>query len=186
VKRLCWSTDDVDPADGAAANPGANPNPSDDKEPLASLIVHACMHLLFLPGFTVDLGAFEIELDDADNAHAGGFARWCEHPAAMWVSGLGVPKELVVTQRAFDLRRIEVLRLVMAALCDPLYAAPEAFDPSGSPWLGLATDVNTPNAGLLFFSLLATVLGYVLLSLQLLLLLLLRRRRLPTTPACSD
>jgi hypothetical protein len=47
VKQTCWSS-------------------SEDNEPLGQLAVHAVMHLLFLPGFTVELGSFQDVISGED------------------------------------------------------------------------------------------------------------------------
>ena len=53
-----------------------------------------------------------------------------------------------------------MLRLLLAALCDPLYQSAERFDPIKSQWLRVATALDVPNAALLFYSLLNVTLGF--------------------------
>lgn len=116
VERLCWSVDD-------------------DEEPLARLVVHAAMHLLFLPGFTVE---------DED----------------MWAAGVGGLDATPVASTAFDKNRVEVLRLLLATVCEPLFQTADDFDPKRSRWLAVACHKEAPNSQLLLYSLLNAVLGY--------------------------
>jgi hypothetical protein len=62
--------------------------------------------------------------------------------------------------RRFDKNRIEVLRLLLAACCDPLFAPGYEYNPLASRWLGVATAADSPNAVCLFYSLFNTVISY--------------------------
>ena len=140
------------------------------------------MHLLFLPGFTVDPGAFD-EPDfgtDAENGDAaaaadgggggggsGGHGELMyalQHPGAVWAPGVfGVDEELVVRSPAYDRNRAEVLRLFLALLCEPLFVPADLFDPARrghGPWAAAATRPGVPLAPLLFASLLNTVVDF--------------------------
>jgi Dyggve-Melchior-Clausen syndrome protein. len=55
---------------------------------------------------------------------------------------------------------VEVLRLLLAACCDPLYSPAEDYNPLASRWLSVATAVDAPNAICLFYSLLNTIVTY--------------------------
>jgi hypothetical protein len=60
----------------------------------------------------------------------------------------------------FDKNRIEVLRLLLASCCDPLYSPAEEYNPLASRWLSVATAADAPNAICLFYSLLNTIITY--------------------------
>lgn len=175
VNHLCWSTDDEAAAsEGAAKAAEDTPNGADtsgaagtsgkpsaeeaeQREPLACLIIHAALHLLFLPSFTVDISAFE---DDGEEEAPGAAPGAIKHPGAMWAPGLAVHEDVMVRSVAFDNNRIEVLRLLLGALCDPLYQSAEDFNPTKSRWLAVATALDVPNAELLFYSLMNATLGF--------------------------
>lgn len=60
----------------------------------------------------------------------------------------------------FDKNRVEVLRLLLAACCDPLFAPGCEYNPLASRWLGVATAADSPNAVCLFYSLFNTVISF--------------------------
>ena len=62
--------------------------------------------------------------------------------------------------RKYDKNRIEVLRLMLAACCDPLFSPADEYNPLASRWLAVATAADAPNAICLFYSLLNTILNY--------------------------
>ena len=64
------------------------------------------------------------------------------------------------TTRKFDKNRVEVLRLLLASCCDPLYSPAEEYNPLASRWLSVATAADAPNAICLFYSLLNTIITY--------------------------
>jgi hypothetical protein len=70
VEELCWvrqpEDQDADQADAseAKAQAAAGEAMEEQFDPLATLLVHASMHLLFLPQFTIDLSALDEELMD--------------------------------------------------------------------------------------------------------------------------
>jgi len=142
-EQLCWGVDAPSPEqEGDAADAEA-------AEPLARLVVHATMHLLFLPGFTVDAAAFEDEPEDA-----------LVPERALWAPGLGGLDARPAASLALDRNRAEVLRLLLACSCEPLYARAEGFDPWASRWLNAATARDAPNAKLLLYALLNVVCAY--------------------------
>ena len=55
---------------------------------------------------------------------------------------------------------MEVLRLLLAACCDPLFAPGYKYNPLASRWLGVATAADSPNAICLFYSLFNTVISF--------------------------
>ena len=183
--------------------------PEDEQEPLALLVIHAAMHMLFLPQFTCDF--YENKIDQAGGgaapplspsarnaaAHAntsggGGVFRrsdtkddrdlratvvGLEHatvveagvclvprPASIvWASGSGISSQQLGyegTTRKYDKNRIEVLRLLLSACCDPLFSPADEYNPLASRWLAVATAADAPNAVCLFYSLLNTVLMF--------------------------
>ena len=128
VRQVCWEETGGGEAGGDTGN----------GEALGRLAVHAAMHLLFLPGFTVDDGAFDAVLSDAATAARSGFALVSSssaadggsteataaaaaehehaedlalalrHPGAAWFPGVGVDEDLVARTGAFDRNRVEV------------------------------------------------------------------------------
>jgi len=177
----------------------------DNQEPLALLVVHAAMHMLFLPQFTCDFYEEEpleherrkkTDLDDEDGlspaeiakkrrqeekeanedremrAEAGlGHSRSVDNgvvllakPASIvWAAGLGVkPNQLGYdgSTRKYDKNRVEVLRLLLVACCDPLFSPADEYNPLASRWLAVAVAADAPNAICLFYSLINTVLSY--------------------------
>lgn len=175
--------------------------PDDEQEPLALLVIHAAMHMLFLPQFTCDF--YENKIDQpmspgssstkANGGSGGGrFFRRSDtkedrelrstvvgldqaklveagvglvpRPASIvWASGSGInPNQLGYdgTTRKYDKNRIEVLRLLLSACCDPLFSPADEYNPLASRWLAVATAADAPNAVCLFYSLLNTVLTF--------------------------
>lgn len=161
----------------------------DSPEPLALLAIHAAMHMLFLPQFTCDFYEENEDLDDDSVSNSKNEAakkkmeddeameseaglndiQYTQHgiplkprPACiLWAPGCGV-KKLKQTEnvRKFDKNRVEVLRLLLAACCDPLYSSAENYNPLASRWLAVATAADAPNAICLFYSLLNTLISY--------------------------
>jgi hypothetical protein len=229
VEQLCWGTNSDDLADdekiglmigGAKANPasslgksdenikaiGGNNNggngQDDEQEPLALLVVHAAMHMLFLPQFTCDFYENKIDTGSSgssptnnknkkDGSKPNAFRRsdtkedrelrstvhgldqikivevgvsLVPRPSSIvWASGSGIhPNQLGYdgTTRKYDKNRIEVLRLLLAACCDPLFSPADEYNPLASRWLAVATAADAPNAVCLFYSLLNTVLTF--------------------------
>jgi len=78
----------------------------------------------------------------------------------MWATGVGSFEKSVTLSTAFDNNRIEVLRVMLAAFCDPLFRSPARFEPCASLWLEVATSSEAPYAEIVLYSLMNTVLGY--------------------------
>jgi hypothetical protein len=191
VEHLCWGT-------GATAMPGdekiglvvggtnssvAVDKQDQDQEPLALLVVHAAMHMLFLPQFTCD---YYDESDDSKKTkkppltkldkemrvEAGlsvgktvdtGVSLMPRPASVVWAPGTGVsPNQMGydMATRKYDKNRIEVLRLLLASCCDPLFSPADEYNPLASRWLAVAVAADAPNAVCLFYSLLNTILSY--------------------------
>lgn len=206
MEQLCWGTDGstgdekiglmVGGGGGAAAagRDASAPqttlseklqsknNQDDDQEPLALLVVHAAMHMLFLPQFTCDFyedssapaksKPKKETKEDRDLKHEAGLrekkVEWGVSleptPASIiWAPGIGVTAAEMgydVNTRKYDKNRVEVLRLMLTAACDPLYSPADEYNPLASRWLAVMTAADAPNSICLFYSLLNTVLTY--------------------------
>jgi hypothetical protein len=190
IEQLCWGT-------GATAMPGdekiglvvggagganaVNKN-DEDQEPLALLVVHAAMHMLFLPQFTCDYydetdskfsrKAPLTKLDKEMRVEAGltsgkivssGVSLMPRPASVVWAPGTGVSPHQMgydMATRKYDKNRIEVLRLLLASCCDPLFSPADEYNPLASRWLAVAVAADAPNAVCLFYSLLNTILNY--------------------------
>eukprot|EP00934_Nitzschia_sp_Nitz4_P005994 Nitzschia sp. Nitz4//scaffold67_size101165//46336//48807//NITZ4_004527-RA/size101165-augustus-gene-0.14-mRNA-1//1//CDS//3329556468//5984//frame0 len=196
VEQLCWGTNAVAPGDekiglmvgGATGENSSMPSGGqnrvdEEQEPLALLVVHAAMHMLFLPQFTCDF--YEEKKDGSSSftrrtntkedkelrAEAGLSAKTIEagvplvpRPTSIvWAAGTGVQSTQAgfdASTRKYDKNRIEVLRLMLAACCDPLFSPADEYNPLASRWLAVATAADAPNAVCLFYSLLNTILSF--------------------------
>ena len=126
----------------------------DPVEPMATLLVHAVMHLLFVPGFTIDeeseLAEEGVALSEMEN--------WKDPlklpmPSIVWHPGVGT--SLAYPHGgAFDANRVEVLRLLLVLLSEPIFGIKRGR------WLSLATAMDSPFASTLFLSLLNTVTAH--------------------------
>lgn len=208
---------------GDSATQDEDDDEDDNQEPLALLVVHAAMHMLFLPQFTCDFYEEEDDkyaggkggggtdanksvssrgtartaatdggstLDAAEaarkkrqeerearedremRAEAGlGRTKYIDagvtlsaRPAGIvWAAGCGVsPDQLGYDggTRKYDRNRVEVLRLLLAATCDPLFSPADEYNPLASRWLAVAVAADAPNGICLFYSLLNTILSY--------------------------
>ena len=75
----------------------------------------------------------------------------------MWSAGVGISPDHPDYEgqtRKYDKNRLEVLRMLLSAIADPLYCAPEDYNPLLSRWLAIATAADAPNQVCLFYSLL--------------------------------
>lgn len=230
VEQLCWGTEGMasetnqnqnnkDTGTVATSTTGGgnskfnnskttNDPTMDDQEPLALLVIHAAMHMLFLPQFTCDFyeesmtntnakpstnttshsnkssdkaGTTSSSKDDKEmKIDAGLQERLVEWgvpldatPASIvWAPGVGVTITDILGSehnhhhsshsmtRKYDKNRIEVLRLLLTACCDPLYSPADEYNPLASRWLAVATAADAPNSICLFYSLLNTILGF--------------------------
>lgn len=167
----------------SSSNPHLRNAAEEEQEPLALLVVHAAMHMLFLPQFTCDYYDESektkkhkkppiAKLDKELRAEAGlNNSKTVDHGATLmprptsvvWAPGCGVaPNQLGfdVATRKYDKNRIEVLRLLLASCCDPLFSPADEYNPLASRWLAVAVAVDAPNGVCLFYSLLNTILSY--------------------------
>lgn len=244
VEHLCWGTgaapiptdsqtaDDRDSITGmeiGGTSPERSKNKSksrrdyeeededDNQEPLALLVVHAAMHMLFLPQFTCDFYEEEDEFtqdsstfgssrgrkgrnydrfadedglspaeiaekrrdeerqakeDREMRAEAGlGITKHAESGVVLlprptsivWAGGAGVsPNQIGFdgATRKYDKNRIEILRLLLTACCDPLFSPADEYNPLASRWLAVAVAADSPNSICLFYSLVNTILSY--------------------------
>lgn len=170
VELLCWGTD-------KSIDFGTN-----EQEPLALLVVHAAMHMSFLPQFTCDFyedttvkvsktyEKSDLDLELRTIAGLGeekqvdtGVPLQPSPLSIVWSAGAGVsPSDLGFDSntRKYDKNRLEVLRLLLVGCCDPLFAPADEYNPLASRWLAVATAADAPNGICLFYSLLNTVLSY--------------------------
>jgi hypothetical protein len=203
VEQLCWGTNASNPGDEkiglmVGGRHGGDESTSvpthtttkleEEQEPLALLVVHAAMHMLFLPQFTCDFyenkqdpsasaaGSFftrrsETKEDKELRSEAGLRAKTVEAGVSLaprpstivWAPGTGVQAGQLGTDastRKYDKNRIEVLRFILAACCDPLFSPADEYNPLASRWLAVATAADAPNAVCLFYSLLNTILSF--------------------------
>lgn len=191
VEHLCWGTG-ASPIPGderiglvvgdeSASMPSMQNKYDDDQEPLALLVVHAAMHMLFLPQFTCDFYEDKepkkvsrrgyTKEDKEMQVYAGltfktveeGVLLLAKPASVVWAPGCGVEKGQLgfdASTRKYDKNRIEVLRLLLSACCDPLFSPADEYNPLASRWLAVAVAADSPNAICLFYSLLNTVLTY--------------------------
>ncbi|KAG7370552.1 dymeclin [Nitzschia inconspicua] len=220
VEQLCWGTNgsgmpgdekiglmvggktagDNDSTNDDGMGTNASKGMEDEQEPLALLVIHAAMHMLFLPQFTCDFYENKMDHTPTSSGKSGskgkngggmaGFFRRSEtkedkdirsecglepktvdsgvplapRPASIvWAPGAGIHASQLGydgTTRKYDKNRIEVLRLLLAACCDPLFSPADEYNPLASRWLAVATAADAPNAVCLFYSLLNTVLTF--------------------------
>jgi len=177
----------------------------DGQEPLALLVMHATLHMLFLPQFTCDFVEEQRNDDESiGSGHTEGYnkkavsiddneedtklqASFKKEDYAMraevglgpvtvvengvvllprpvsivWASGCGVKSnQRTEACRKFDKNRVEVLRLLLAACCDPLFSPADEYNPLASRWLSIAVAADAPNIICLFYSLLNTIISY--------------------------
>jgi hypothetical protein len=192
VEQLCWGCTGTDTDDENSYNSMTERNKEEQafQEPLALLILHAAMHMLFLPQFTCDY--YEEQPQDADiashlklnsqekasqedlelRAEAGlshakklkrGIPITPRPTSIIWAAGCGVRVDDLGydgATRKYDMNRMEVLRLILAACCDPLYAPADEYSPLSSRWLAVAVAADAPNAVCLFYSLLNVILTF--------------------------
>lgn len=166
VQRLCWSKTAIShnslqrvsgvdhPAELEAEAAPARPEPTnaDDQDPLAVILVNLLFNLLFLPEFTID----DIGIEAAETKDQEELKRML-----MWSPGVGSKTGPTVNgPTQHDSHRMEVIRLMLATFCEPLYQRSEGYDSCASLWLEVATSSDAPYADIVFYSLVNVVLGY--------------------------
>lgn len=81
-------------------------------EPFGRLAAHAALHLLFLPGFTVDPKAFDVASKASrgpGDEQEGDLVYAVRHPGAVWAPGVGgIDEGVVARSNTYDRNRIEV------------------------------------------------------------------------------
>jgi hypothetical protein len=203
VEQLCWGTSastipgdekiglmvgggtgGTKLTDDSSAPTHSSGKMEEEQEPLALLVVHAGMHMLFLPQFTCDFYENSASNPATHRSHrpqtkedrdlkndAGlrnktvdaGISLVPRPSSIVWAAGTGVQATQLgfdASTRKYDKNRIEVLRLMLAACCDPLFSPADEYNPLASRWLAVATAADAPNAICLFHSLLNTILSF--------------------------
>lgn len=158
VMDLFWSKQVVSTpgradAEGDKGEAGVEDPPATqtESEPLAVILINAMFHLLFLPDFTIEDPNVDFNDEDVKSQQFKN--------ALMWSPGVGSVEKTVVGSSQYDLNRIDVLRLMVAAFCDSLYQHPDSYDCCQSYWLEVGTSADVPYAEIVFYSLINTVLG---------------------------
>ncbi|GMH68225.1 hypothetical protein TL16_g04880, partial [Triparma laevis f. inornata] len=214
IDEMCFSV----PVQNKNPNASIDTEDEDDPQPLALLVVHAAMHMLFLPQFTTDyyddetlddetlddetLETLEtdVTVDDTVNSEAPeGLKKKGSHnsppknggkvpfsskkkpsspsvkfsdasilapnpPSLIWSPSVipssallkdGGKKKSSGLETAYTPNRLEVLLLLLTLSSEPLF-----HPKTESKYLPILTSQNCPNAPLMFYSLLNTVLGY--------------------------
>ena len=128
---------DSDGGDGNNSGDNSNDEAMDDdgrvdslaatQEPLAVVLVNSLFHMLFLPDFSIEDPNLDFGEEDVNSKEF--------KAALMWGPGVGSPEKSVTISSQFDENRIEVLRVMLAAFCDPLYHSPHSYNPCDSLWL---------------------------------------------------
>lgn len=155
VHELLWSRSKTEqPLDDGAAHGGERKEEAEvqEAEPMAVILINTLYHLLFLPEFSIDEPDVEFNETDVNTQEF--------KSALMWAVGVGSAEKTVSNATQFDGNRADLLRLMIAILCDTLYQSPEEYDSCSSMWLEVATSAEAPYAEIAFYSLMNTVLGY--------------------------
>ncbi|CAM9734928.1 unnamed protein product [Ascophyllum nodosum] len=161
LERLFWSTE---------APPGTKSKgeEGDDQQyfylyttqatvPLGSALVSAAMRMLFVQQLTVDA------LSSCDPSEAGELFRptAVHDPTLLWSGGLDVGRKASIQQgRDLEANRIEVMRLILVLMCEPLFQRNVDFDPTASRFAYEVCGAHVPFAAELFFSLLSVIVTY--------------------------
>jgi hypothetical protein len=116
-----------------------------ETEPLGVILVNTLYHLLFLPDLTIEDPNAEFAESDIDSP--------AFKQALLWND------RTVTSSSAYDLNRVEMLRLMLATFSDALYQSAERYDSCASLWLEVATSADAPYAEIIFHSLLNSALG---------------------------
>jgi len=146
VEQLFWGTNITV---GGAQNQGQEEE--ETSEPLATMLIRSIYGLLFLPKFTIP--ERKVSDDDVVDPVFG-------HPELIWKSGIGRDSIPSSSSKSMDSNRIEVLRLMITCLCDPLFQSPENYDPFKGRLQQIATSALEPLVPSLFCSLLNSVIAF--------------------------
>ncbi|CAM9796129.1 unnamed protein product, partial [Discosporangium mesarthrocarpum] len=123
---------------------------------LGTCLVRAVMKMLFIRQFTVDVSA-----GDPVEVKPGYSAMDVHQPSMCWVPGLSVTNgHKIVSFRALESNRIEVMRLLVVLMSQPLFQPNKNFNPASSRFSAEVCKEDSPFAAELFVSLLSCVAGY--------------------------
>ncbi|CAM9839152.1 unnamed protein product [Scytosiphon promiscuus] len=159
LHRMFWSekkeTSEAE-AEAEAATGKTNGARTPAEAPLGSAMVSAAMRLLFTRQLTVDVysscEAFDADEDNPLEIH---------DPRALWSGGLDVGRRTRIQRsKELEMNRIEVMRLVLVLMCEPLFQPNVGFDPSASRFAEEVCRADAPFAAELFFSLLSVIVTY--------------------------
>ncbi|KAH9811065.1 high-temperature-induced dauer-formation protein-domain-containing protein [Melampsora americana] len=126
--------------DATDANPSSSHVSSSQQPPLFSILLDTIADLLFLPGLCVPASTNGIDV---------------RYP--IWTGGIGCSQLPLEHRQAHNSAKVEVLRLLLVALSQPLYRPPHLYG-SGTtesiPEVGhpLASVLQSPNPALTYFS----------------------------------
>ncbi|CAB1097581.1 unnamed protein product [Ectocarpus sp. CCAP 1310/34] len=163
LHSMFWSTEEEPPSttatatgDGAGAGAGEQQQQPDARVALGSAMVSATMRLLFTRQLTVDVYSSCESVDaDADNPLE------IHDPRALWSGGLDVGRKARIQRsRELEANRIEVMRLLLVLMCEPLFQRNVGFDPTASRFAEEVCKADAPFAAELFFSLLSVIATY--------------------------
>jgi len=112
---VCWeSTEGSSSSSSSTADAAAS-------EPFGRLAAHAALHLLFLPGFTVDPKAFDAAPKASrgpEGEQEGDLVCAVRHPGAVWAPGVGgIDEGAVARSNTYDKNRIEVSKSEYYSVC---------------------------------------------------------------------
>ncbi|CAM9779787.1 unnamed protein product, partial [Hapterophycus canaliculatus] len=161
LHRMFWSNkEDVAAtasANGAGAGAGKQQPPASPGVALGSAMVSVAMRLLFTRQLTVDVYSSCEAVDAADEENP----LEIHDPRALWSGGLDVGRKARIQRsRELETNRIEVMRLLLVLMCEPLFQPNVGFDPSASRFAEEVCRADAPFAAELFFSLLSVIVTY--------------------------
>ncbi|EGG03426.1 uncharacterized protein MELLADRAFT_90153 [Melampsora larici-populina 98AG31] len=126
--------------DATEGNPSSSHVSSNQQPPLFSILLDTIADLLFLPGLCVPASTNGIDV---------------RYP--IWTGGIGCSQLPLEHRQAHNSAKVEVLRLLLVALSQPLYRPPHLYGSSTTelvPEAGhpLASVLQSPNPALTYFS----------------------------------
>jgi hypothetical protein len=136
----------------------------EDKQPLGNVLVSAIMQLLFHPNICVSPkarpGPKERSGPGSDPEDAASSIKLTKM-GYCWVGGLQVVKGLKLpNSRQLERNRAEVLRLLLALLCEPLFVAGDEHSRAPLRFAACVTAASAPFASELFTSLMGVVCSF--------------------------
>eukprot|EP00904_Undaria_pinnatifida_P010228 jgi/Undpi1/6335/HiC_scaffold_20.g08818.m1 len=162
LERMFWSTEalpssEAEGRDDKGAEDSSFAEASTPPVALGSALVSVAMRLLFTRQLTVDV------FSSCHTSPAGHEDNPLEvhDPSALWSAALGAGRKASIHRgRDLEANRIDVMRLVLVLMCEPLYQRNVDFDPTASRFAAEVCSLDAPFASELFFSLLAVVSTY--------------------------